>query len=227
MKYSYQIKLDIEKDAFNWFAGCNRIFSGTDWKQRVPKEIADQVHGKTKKQAYDFLIPFLKQKYITDKDHIDYYLDFLNLEYKYKFTKACQKIREITKKPLYRNDFTAFLTTFPRGPYNYELGQLWAMIDAFDPIEHFMHELLHFQFIHYWSVEGNPVGKLNDDQFDWIKESLTVILDKDLRPIIRWPDMGYEIHEEYRQELHKFWEKNKDFDKLVKFGLKKLPDYIK
>jgi hypothetical protein len=211
----------------NWFVGCNRISKGMDWKQRAPKEIVDQIHGKTEEQAYRFLIPFLKEKYKTDKEWTNYYMAYINLEYKYKFTKACHKIAEITKKPLYRNDFTTFLTTFPRGPYNYELGYFLWPIDWDDPIRGFMHELLHFQFIHYWSVEGNPVGKLSDDQFDWIKESLTVILDNDLRPLIKWPDMGYEIHSAYRQELHKFWEKNKDFNKLVKFGLKKLPEYFK
>jgi len=72
-----------------------------------------------------------------------------------------------------------------------------------------------------------PCNELNFKQFDWIKESLTVILDEDFYPIISKPDQGYEVHKEYRLRLHKFWENNKDFDKLVEFGLKILPKYCK
>jgi hypothetical protein len=97
------------------------------------------------------------------------------------------------------------------------------MIGWFDPIMNFMHELLHFQFIHYWNTPGSVIANLDNDKFNWLKESLTVVLDKSLYPLTQRPDWGYEIHREYREKLHKFWETNKNFDDLVQYGMKILP----
>jgi len=222
----YQIKLDIEQDAINWYEGCNRISKGVDWKQRVPSIVYDNIFGKSKDAAYKFLIPFLKQKYVDEKDQIDKYISFVDNEYEQNFSLACQKIASLTDKPLYRKDFTVFLTTFPRGPYNYDMGYLWLVIGRKDPIKNFLHELLHFQFIHYWCIPESDVAKLNNEEFEWLKESLTVVLDEDLYPLIKSPDDGYELHREFRKELHKVWKTNKNFDELVKFGLKALPSFI-
>lgn len=223
---SYQIELDIEQDAINWYEGCNLISKGVDWKQRVSPIVYDNIFGKTKDVAYEFLIPFLKQKYINDKDQIDKYISFVSSEYKQNFSLACQKITNLTGKQIYRKDFTIFLTTFPRGPYNYNEGYLWLFIGRNDPMKNFLHELLHFQFIHYWLVPDSAVTKLKNEEFEWLKESLTVVLDEDLYPLIKSADDGYEIHKEFRKELRKFWKTNKNFDELVKFGLKALPSFI-
>lgn len=92
----------------------------------------------------------------------------------------------------------------------------------------FLHELLHFQFIHYWrNNTDSQVSKLSDEQFEWLKESLTIILDEDFLPLIEFKDKGYEIHKPYRMALYEFWKANHDFDKLVNFGIKILPDFVK
>lgn len=227
--YKYQIKLDIEKDASNWYEACNRVSYGVDWKTRIPSEIYDNIFGKSKEEANDYIIPFLRNKYILEKEQIAEYTNFINKEYNEKFQKACEKVVELLGKQLYRNDFTIFLTTFPRCPYNYEQGYILAVIGTswVDPIKNFLHELLHFQFICYWGRNAeSEVSLLNDDQFNYLKESLTVILDDGFYPIIKAPDKGYEIHKEFREELHKEWVKHHDFDKLVDFGLKELHKYI-
>lgn len=95
---------------------------------------------------------------------------------------------------------------------------VWGM-----PIDGFLHEALHFQFYFYWRLDKNsPVHKLNEDEFDYLKEALTVILDEELKPIITLPGCSYPQQIKFRNVLHKHWKKYHDFDKLVKFGLKKL-----
>lgn len=226
-KYSYEIKLDIEEDAWNWYVSCNRISKGVDWKKRMPKEVVGNIHGKTKEEAHDFLIPFLKQKYVDEKEQIDDYTKYINHQYQDKFIEACKKIVDLTSKPLYRDEFTIFLTTFPRGPYNYKLGYLWQYVGYKGTIVNFMHEALHIQFFHYWYNNPNSaVSKLDDEQYEFFKESLTVILDEELYPLIEFSDRGYDMHKEFRKELHEFWKINKDFDKLVDFGLKRLPHFV-
>lgn len=226
--YKYKIKLDIKKDASNWFDGCNHISFGLDWKKRAPAEIVKNIYGKSKTEAYEFLIPFLKQKYIDEKEKIKQARKRLKNVYEQKFDLACEKMVELMGKPIYRNDFTIYLTTFPRGPYNYYYGTIWEYIGWDNPIMGFLHELAHFQLWHYWYKNpDSPVSKLPFEHYDYLKESLTMILDKDLLPLIERPDMGYEIHKEFRKLLTKQWETNKDFDKLVEFGLKKLPEFVK
>ena len=227
--YSYKIKLDLEQDAWNWYVTCNNhnISHGVDFSQRVENEVFNQIKGKTEDESYEYIIPFLKQKYIDGKEKINQFTSQAKNDYDYKFSLACQKIVELTGKPLYRNDFTTFLTTAPRAPYRYDSGYTWLPIGWLDPIRIFMHELLHFQFIHYWRLSSkSEVNKLSNEQFEYLKESLTVVIDENIFPIIQKADQGYEKHKGLRQELHDFWKENKNFDELVEFGLEILPKYI-
>jgi len=225
--YTYQILYDPEKDAWNWYDGCNGDSFGVDWKKRVSEDIFKNIHGKSKKESFKFLIPFLKQKYIDENQDINKHIALLEKIYSEKFKKACKKMVKLTGKDLYLNNFTFFITTFPRGPYNFGKGYVWEYIGWNNPIAGFMHELLHFQFHHYWrDVSNSSVSKLSEDQFQYLKESLTVILDNDVVPLIEYPDKGYDMHQEFRKILHEYWETNHDFDKLVEFGLEKLPNYI-
>lgn len=60
------------------------------------------------------------------------------------------------------------------------------------PIDGFLHKGLHFQFTYFWRCDKeSPVSKLNESEFNYLKEALTVVLDDDLKPIITVPDMGY------------------------------------
>lgn len=227
--YHYEVKLDINQDAWNWYVGCNKQSYGVDWKQRVPEEVYKHVFNVEKEVAHEFLMGYLNNKYVEDEAEIRQYETYVNKEYEQKFTSACEKLVEVVGKPLYRNDFTTYLTTFPRGPYDYETGSHLMAIGWKDPVKNFLHELLHFQLIHYWVKQAptSAIARLGRDEFDWLKESLTVILDEDFYPLISTPDKGYELHREYREELHSFWQAEKNFDELVEFGLEKLPGYFK
>jgi hypothetical protein len=128
--------------------------------------------------------------------------------------------------------FTFYVTTFPRCPYSYDNYEIFMYnsIEGFwgMPIDGFLHEGLHFQFTHYWGDnEKSPVSKLDNDNFDYLKEALTVVLDDDLKPIITQADQGYSNQAEYRKLLSKHWQKYHDFDNLVDFGLSKLNKFAK
>ena len=230
-KYSFNLLLDSILDADNWYVGCNRAgLHGTDFKKLAPKDIYIKINAKPKEEALEILTPFLEQKYINDNQLIADTKSLIIKRLEHRFSAACDKIAELSGRPLYRNDFTFVLTTFPRGSYNYELGYIWLPIqwvEKSDIIKLFMHELLHFQFIHYWRlVENSDVNKLSNEKFEYLKESLTVILDENISPLIFSPDKGYEKHKLMRAELHDYWEKNNNFDELVKFGLSKLDQFV-
>ena len=224
---SYKIELDINKDAWNWYDACAGEGShGMDWSKRAPVEVVKNVRNKSRNEAYEYIDKYLKNKYSDEKDKIERGTEFIKSRYEKDFLKACQKLESVIGKPIYRNDFTIYLTTFQRAPYNYHEGLLYTCVDWVKPIAVLMHELSHFQFIHYWRNNPNsPVSELSFAEFEWLKESLTIILDEDFFPLIEAADSGYELHKKFRDELRVFWMSNHDFDKLVDSGISLLPKY--
>lgn len=218
--YRYEIIKDVKQDAWNWWDGCNSTGHGVDWKQRVDGEAASKIVGKNQDEAFAYLQTYLKTEY--DKNpSIRRGEEFVRARFQQYFTSACEKLVEITGRPLYRSDFTVYLTTFPRGPYDYERGAIWLPVLWINPIANFMHEVLHFQFIHYWrDSQDSEVAKLSQEDFERLKEALTVVLDESLLPLIEKVDTGYDDHRVLRDKLHEHWLNNHDFDALVEHGLK-------
>lgn len=227
-KFKFQIKLDLEKDAENWWQACNRISHGTDWGSRIDPDILSHIKGKTKEDAYKFLIPYLQKKYLKEKKIIDTFIKETTTFFDSYFNQACEKMAEVTGKPLYRDEFIIYITTFPRGPYNKNEGSMLVYIGWEQPLKSFLHELCHFQFIHYWGENHDPkIMKLSQEQFEYLKESLTIVIDKSFAPMIKTTDAGYPIHKDFREVLKKQWSKNKNFDDLVRFGINNLNNYLK
>jgi len=225
--YTYQIVLDPIKDAWNWYDACNdSIQHGVDWSKDVPNEVLLEIKGKSETEAYEFIAKFLKQKYIDDSGQINDFVKYINERYSENFEISCQLLEKAMGRPIYRKSFTIYITTYPMAPYNYDDGSIFDYIGWTDTIVGLLHELSHMQFTHYW--RNNPdsaVSKLNDSEFEWLKESLTVIFDEEFLPFIEKIDKGYEIHKSFREALHKNWKSNHNFDKLVDFGIKILPNY--
>ncbi|MFA5128865.1 MAG: hypothetical protein WC445_02740 [Patescibacteria group bacterium] len=217
------IKLDIKKDAWNWWNACNKISHGVDWKQRVGESLWKKIYGKTEKEAFKFLIPYLKKYYKEHKKVLEKNLAEAQKLFDDNAQEACSLMEKITGKQLYRKKFTCFLTTFPRCPYNYEKGYVWlcAVWSAKCYLGTFLHELLHFQFIAYCKNK-QPVKNLSPRQFEYLKESLTVILNYEFKKYLCQKDKGYDLHQAFRKKLEILWQKNKNFNQLVKYGVEVL-----
>jgi len=157
-----------------------------------------------------------KQKKITD-------------EFSPKFDSACKWIEKVTNKPLCFNSYKIYLTTFPRSPYNPSKGYFYFNVYTNDNLSNtFLHEVLHFQFIHYWRNNSkSPVSKLSESDFDYLKESLTVIVDDDAVPPADFAEIGYlKNHYEFRKMIHENWLMYYNFDTLVEYSLGILPEFI-
>jgi hypothetical protein len=91
-----------------------------------------------------------------------------------------------------------------------------------------MHEILHFQVHFYWENDKKSiVSTLSPVDFNLLKESLTVVLDNELQPLIKSPDYGYKQHKEFRTILHDYWINHHDFDKLIEYGVEKILKFTK
>jgi hypothetical protein len=224
-----QIKVDIYKDAINYWAACNhKSMQSMDWTTMIEPEVVREISGKTSEEANEFLIPYLQKKHSEKATEIEQFKEFVSKEFREKFEAGCKKLKQVMSgHELYRDDFTIFITTIGRCPYNKENGWVWLGMKNADPVRTFLHELCHFQFIHYWQENADsPISKITPEEFNYLKESLTMILDEDFFPIIKSADKGYDIHQKFRAVLKKFWSENKDFNALVEYGLLRLQEFI-
>jgi hypothetical protein len=228
VKYAYKIIYNKTRDVVNWYDACNSsIVHGVNWSSSIPAELLGQLHGVSEETALSIISEYLDKRYVDDQAEIDNFISSLLNSYKSKFEVACRKLEDAMGKPTYIDCFTTYVTTVPLGAYNHKEGYMFDYVEWTDPISGVLHELSHMIFTHYWRDNPNSnVSTLTEDQFEWLKESLTVILDEDFLPIIERVDRGYDIHQSFRKELHKYWKKNHDFAKLVKFGQALLPNYI-
>lgn len=229
MIHSYNILLDINKDLENRVIWCNKISYNIDRKERIidkhPETVA-YLKGKTAEQSKVYMENFLTNQYTIDNQYIEKVLNKTNKELAEHFSQTCEVIEKITWRPLYRNNFTIYLTTFPRGPYNYKDGSFLFYIywDFRNIVWFFLHEILHLQFIHYFRWR-DYIKELTPTQFEMLKESLTVILNEEAKELLFQEDKWYTIHTELRKKLLAFRLANKDFDKLVEFWAKEVINY--
>ncbi len=229
----YEIKYDLDQDIWNWYDSVNDDYNVRQLKGDG-RQVAEKILGlPEQKDSEPILIPFLKSKLDDRNSQLNKFIKIAESEFADKFDDACRILEKITNHPMAVDKFTFYVTTFPRMTVFFEEGiifmyakidnRLWGM-----PIDGFLHEALHFQFNKYWREDENsPVSKLSEDDYFMLKESMTVILDEELKPIITLPDCSYSEFADYRNNLHENWKKYHDFEKLVDFGIKELQKFAR
>jgi len=216
---------------WNWRDALKNPFMGRNWIDNINDnndlKIAQQISGLKKQSAEKILKPYLTIQKNNPTSKLNQFIKLTQKDFLEKYQDACKILELITKHPIVSDNFTFYITTFPRCPYFYQRKEIFIYDSIEDywgmPIDTFLHEGLHFQFIHYWYKNKNSqVSKLKHNDFDYLKEALTVVLDEDLKPIISQPDQGYSSQIEYRKLLHSHWQKHHDFEKLIEYGLSEL-----
>jgi len=221
--FTIKVKINLQKDAWNWWHACNHHSFGMSWRKSINIKMQKKLLGAGKKAAYQYLTPYLKKQY--KKLKIESKVKPIEEIFNQKKDKIFQLMEKATGRKIFRKDFTLILTTLPRAPYHYPAGEVWLPIvwpDKFY-VKVFLHELLHFQTYAYW--RKRCLKKLSNEEFENLKEALTVILNDEFKSIMSGKDRGYIIHQYLRKELLKFWRQHKNFDKLVSYGVKIYPKY--
>ena len=227
-KHAVTVKLDQKHDAWNWYdVSRDPVFVDFHWRDNLHGEMQakfDQIIKLKDQVAKEEINRYLIELYRLKKDEYNCLKWWINTEIQEKFADACEWLEKTTRRPLLFQKFTIWLTTFPRAPYFPDKGELFFCIYWINPVEDFLHEALHFQCHTYWRDDPkSPVSKLSQEDWETLKESLTVIIDEDVKPLIRRVDTGYPAHADFRKTLHVEWQKHHDFDRLINFGLKHLP----
>ncbi len=219
--FTINVQLDLEQDARNYRGAFNKNTHSSKRKEQVEQITSidlQELQGMKQEDAYPFLREYLEnfRKEHTEeaKSKIKEMTISLNT-HKQKFFK---KMENLTKHPMYRNDFTIFLTSFNRGPYNVNLWQTRSNIYRSWILKAFIHELLHFQTIIYY--KDYIINKLGSEKmFEDLKEALTFLLNHEFADIVENPDQWYPQHQELRKKLEDYRvHSDKDFDKLIEYG---------
>ncbi len=229
MANSYEIIYNLDRDVWNWFYGTNY---SDNWRQLTDQAdlvVVKKITGlESEAAAKPILRPHLQAKQQDNGSQLNQFLKVAQAEFEEKFDAACQVLEKITGRSMVDGKFTFFVTTFPRMTvfFDERIIFMYAKIDEElwgYPIDGFLHEGLHFQFDHYWRQDpASPVYQLLDDDYFKLKESLTVILDDELKPIITLPDSSYSEFADLRSVLHQHWRQHHDFEQLVELGLAQL-----
>ena len=141
---------------------------------------------------------------------------------------------KLTKRPIFNENFQIRYTTCQRWPYNWETWEIRIMEPSKKEFRYkyrtksFIHELLHFQ-THKYYENIPPMNKLDKQQFNLLKESLTFLINYEFPEINKDTDNGYPQHQEFRKILENYrislWDK-KDFEKLIEFWCNKILNNI-
>ncbi len=229
MSCNYKLILNIEKDIKNRFDWCNKISHWYNRQKNIKRDhypldifdIVDYLKQESYENSINILTPFLWKIYKEEKKIIERILNMRNKKFDKEFKEACVCLENITQKPLYIKEYTFFLTTFPRQPYNYKKWYIWLYIfwNVNWFLWTFLHEALHFQTIFYY--KDYILKKwLDENQFEFFKEALTVILNIEAKEFLCKEDCWYKLHYDLRQKLRKFWEEgDQDFKKLIDFWI--------
>ncbi|MDR2189871.1 MAG: hypothetical protein LBP53_01455 [Candidatus Peribacteria bacterium] len=201
--------------------GANKTSYGKNRKEEVLpayQHIINKLQGVSYAEAESFMISFLEELYRDKEKYIQITLSSAHQLFEETFQIACKALEKMTEQPLYKNDFTIFLTTFPRGPYNKDEGQVW--IPLFQPVStylgNFLHELQHFQVIHYY--KSTLMKELSEEEFQYLKEALTVILNDECLEFLGKLDIGYPFHQVIRRDLLWYRRKVHHFQSLLTYG---------
>ena len=223
---------NIKKDAQNRREAVNNSINWTWYKEmnEEAQSIFKQITGMPFDMSIDILIPFLEKKYNENREKIDGSAKEIKTKLDTQKNQIFELMENLTKRPIFNENFQIRYTTCKRWPYNRKTWEIWMM----EPREQsrrlkfrtksFVHELLHFQ-THKYYENIPPMNQLDKWQFNLLKESLTFLINHEFKTIDIWSDQWYSQHQEFRKILEDYrvscWDQ-KDFEDLINFWCKKI-----
>jgi len=217
---------DKERDLQNIWGTCNGGSTWYDFSKRMPEEVVGFCKGKSFKEAKPKILAYYKDAY--DSKFIPVFLNSIENAWMIVENEFYKRLKNITGKDFVKKEVVVYLTFATRCPYNYDGGNNngdWFMVsfwsDLYDAVSTIAHELMHFHFFDNYAEE--VVEEIGEEKMEDLKESLTVFLNLEFRGLWMSFDRGYDVHQDLRKFISDEWEKEKDFDLL----LKKCVEYLK
>lgn len=208
-------KLDQEKDIHNAWELCNIPLLWAEPSEKKPLEIDYKELWKNRsfEDCREEILKSVEKLYslgIVEAFRTGIEKSWIALNDSY-----FERLERITRRQIYTDNFTAYVTTVGRCPYNIKDNSFMLSIKR--PLLQCLrtsgHELMHLQFSHYfWKKTAEQI---NNEKADSLNEALTVLLNLEFRDLWLVEDEGYPMHKELRGFISKEWKKESDFDTLI------------
>jgi len=112
------------------------------------------------------------------------------------------------------NNITAYITINSRCPYNIKEDFFYVSLSSSQVRKTAMHELWHFYT--WYGLGSDQEEQLGKERYNNLKEALTVLLNVECADLLPEGevDTGYPQHQELREKITKYWEKDKNIKNL-------------
>lgn len=224
VKFDYDIKKDIG-NYLNSIYQCKRNKYGRDdlierISRKIPRNVLKLIQeSKNRDEAAKVVHNYLINDFL-DESSTENTKQSLSKEWSKVEDLFFKKMEKFYEKPIYFKKITAYFTSLPICPYNFK--ENWFMVSFLRSREQQIltvcHELMHFMFIKYYRNYCLQKG-LSKEQFEDLKESLTVFLNTEFKGIVKVEDRGYLAHQKIREFLLKERKKTKNFQELLDKGI--------
>lgn len=125
-----------------------------------------------------------------------------------------QKRAETIFKVSLPKDVVGYLTVNSRCPYSINESYFFVAMPTISSRRTVMHELWHFYT--WYGLGTDQEAKIGKQKYNEIKEALTILLNIECKDLLTEGivDYGYPQHQELRQQIVEFWNRDKDINKL-------------
>lgn len=217
LNFSY----DREKDALNWVLQAKDVNPafGISYQASVapiPKRILTQIIKNNDKESVKIVLDYFNhsQRQNLKEEFIQLKIESLQKLWLNKGETLINRLEKILG-PFQNETVNAYITTLYICDYSYQekyfyLSLYHSLALNFTIIAH---ELAHFLF--YQNFQ-KFCQKLNENQLQDLKESVTVLLNtKEFNDILLIEDQGYQPHQKLRRLILVNWNKERDLKKII------------
>lgn len=212
-RYNREVKVnftyDKEKDVWCLLNKGKSSSNSKNTTKQYEQLVAEYGENPTSETAAVFLDKYFTENKIDVQKRIeDSQKDWGSISDEY------QKRAEVIFGISLPDNVSAYFTVNSRCPYSIENNYFYVSLQSSSVRKTAMHELWHF---YTWCGLGpDQEEKLGKQKYNDLKEALTVLLNvefKDLLPegVV---DAGYPQHQEIREKILEYWEKDKSIKNL-------------
>ncbi|MEK7505709.1 MAG: hypothetical protein AAB597_02335 [Patescibacteria group bacterium] len=204
-----QFQYDKEKDIWCVLNKGKSSSNSQKPTKQYKKLVAEYGENPTTENISSFI-----EKYTTDNNlNAEKYIDQYQKDWDVvagEFQKKAESIFGVSLS----EDITGYLTINSRCPYSIESNYFFVAIPTISSRKTTMHELWHFYT--WYGLGVDQEQKLGKQKYNEIKEALTVLLNVECKDLLPEGinDSGYPQHQELRQQIVEFWNKDKNINKL-------------
>ncbi len=179
-----------------------------------PTKVFERLTSKYGENPTDKEVLFFIENYFSENNiHVQTVIEHYQEQWNNISNKYIEKAESIFKISLVE-DIVSYLTVNNRCSYRISENFFFVNFSTDFVNKIVMHELWHFYTWYKFGVTWEE--KMGKEQYNDLKEALTVLLNVECKDLLPEgvEDVGYPQHRELRERILKFWDKEKDIEKL-------------